>query len=165
MGLGGENDFWAFVNVVLFAGWGGGRLVHLLFYEQPGRRLATLFSLNSGFSVLGGFLAIPLGVWAFARLKGKSFLVLYDHFSVAAPLAHAFGRVGCFLAACCHGRPTEASWGVAFTDPRSLVPDALRGAALHPVQLYEAAGNLLIAACLWPVLKSSRRPGLVTALY
>ena len=45
-----------------------------------------------------------------------------DYFGVAVPLGHAIGRVGCFVAGCCHGR------------------------AGHPVQLYEAAGLLGVAA-------------------
>jgi phosphatidylglycerol:prolipoprotein diacylglycerol transferase len=47
-----------------------------------------------------------------------------DYVAVAVPIGHAIGRVGCFVTGCCAGHPP------------------------HPVQLYEAAGLLLIAwAC------------------
>ncbi len=56
-----------------------------------------------------------------ARAAGVSFARAADYFAVAVPMGHAIGRVGCFFAGCCHGRPP------------------------HPVQLYEAAGLALIA--------------------
>ena len=59
----------------------------------------------------------------------------------AVPLFHAFGRVGCFLAGCCYGIPAPAGWlGVTFSQAL-LAPN---GVALVPVQLYEAAGCLLL---------------------
>jgi phosphatidylglycerol:prolipoprotein diacylglycerol transferase len=59
-------------------------------------------------------------------------------------LGAAVGRVGCFLAGCCHGRPTDAAWGVRF--PRLEGP-------VHPTQLYDAAAALalgLLLAWRWP---------------
>jgi phosphatidylglycerol:prolipoprotein diacylglycerol transferase len=52
-----------------------------------------------------------------------------------------FARVGCFLAGCCYGRPTALPWGVTFTDPDSLGPLHV---CIHPTQIYEAAGGLLL---------------------
>ena len=34
-----------------------------------------------------------------------------------AVTCHVVGRVGCFLAGCCYGRPTDLPWGVVFTNP------------------------------------------------
>jgi phosphatidylglycerol:prolipoprotein diacylglycerol transferase len=45
-------------------------------------------------------------------------------------VAHAFGRIGCFFAGCCYGKPTDSFLGVQF--PKLPVP-------VHPTQLYEAA--------------------------
>ncbi len=44
-------------------------------------------------------------------------------------IAHAFGRIGCFFAGCCHGKPTEKWYGIKF-----LTSDV----KLIPVQLFEA---------------------------
>jgi prolipoprotein diacylglyceryltransferase len=50
-----------------------------------------------------------------------------------------------------------------------MVPPALLGVRLHPVQLYEAAGDLVVALGLWWILlateKGRFKPGLVAALY
>jgi len=61
------------------------------------------------------------------------------------PLAHAIGRIGCFLAGCCYGAPTDPRIGVAFPAP---VTDAPAGVPLLPVQLVEAALNFLLCALL-----------------
>lgn len=159
MGLRDDESFWALVNVVVVAGFLGGKLLYLLQYGWSD------VSIMNGYSAFGGFISIPLAVAAFARWKKLSFLKLADYVFLGALFWHAFGRMGCFLAGCCYGRP--AAWGVVFRDPRSMVPPELLGVPLHPVQLYEAAGDLLIAAVLYRVLLATEagevRPGLVAA--
>jgi phosphatidylglycerol:prolipoprotein diacylglycerol transferase len=65
---------------------------------------------------------------------------------VAAPVAlgHAIGRMGCFVAGCCYGKPTSLPWGVTFTSP---VAERIAGTplhvSLHPTQLYEAGAEFL----------------------
>ncbi len=60
------------------------------------------------------------------------------------PLFHAFGRIGCFMAGCCHGIEYEGAFSVTYTSS----PAAPNGVALLPIQLFEAAGNLAIAVIL-----------------
>jgi hypothetical protein len=43
-----------------------------------------------------------------------------------------------------YGLPTDAWWGIAFTDPASLVPVHLRGIPLHPTQIYMSMKAALI---------------------
>jgi phosphatidylglycerol:prolipoprotein diacylglycerol transferase len=77
-----------------------------------------------GFVFFGGLAGALVAGALFAAVRGKSFVGGADYFAVAVPLGHAIGRIGCFFAGCCHGRPP------------------------HPVQLYEAVGLGLIAwAC------------------
>lgn len=54
-------------------------------------------------------------------------------------VGHAFGRVGCFFAGCCHGKPTDSFLGVQFPHLRTPV---------HPTQLYEAAFLFILFAVL-----------------
>lgn len=111
----------------------------------------------------GGFLgAAGYLAWAVPRKK-LTFLGAADLFAPPLALAQAVGRLGCFAAGCCHGRPTSLPWGVKFTDPDSLVDGALRGVAIHPVQLYEFLGNLAIALLLARLLKKKPAPGRVFA--
>lgn len=109
---------------------------------------------EGGLVFYGGFLAATgAGLWKVRRL-GWSLPQTAD--LVAAPLAlgHAIGRLGCFAAGCCYGRPSPYPWAVQFKDPMALAP---LGIALHPAQLYESAGLLLLCGFL---LWLNRRPGL-----
>jgi phosphatidylglycerol:prolipoprotein diacylglycerol transferase len=161
MGLRDEESFWALINIACLSGFLGGKFLFLIQYGFSG------FTLMSGYSAFGGFVSVPLAVFAFARRKKIPFLRLADYMFLCALFWHAFGRLGCFLAGCCYGRPSGLSWSVAFHDARSMVPPELLGVRLHPVQLYEAAGDLLIAFVLWRVLRATEegrcRPGLVAA--
>ncbi len=161
MGLRDEESFWALINLVVLAGFFGGKILFLLQSGWGG------LSLANGYSAFGGFISVPLCVALFARWKKIAVLKLADYVFLCALFWHAFGRLGCFLAGCCYGRPTELPWGVVFRDPRSLIPPELLGVHLHPVQLYEAVGDLLIASVLWRVLRATEegkyRPGLVAA--
>src|ERR1035438_9824628 len=68
-----------------------------------------------------------------------------DVFAPGIALGHGIGRLGCFAAGCCWGRPTKLPWGVTFTNPlaEQLVGVPL-GIRLHPTQLYESAAEFLI---------------------
>ena len=157
-----ENAYWTLVNLILAAGFLGGKGLFLLQYG--GRP-----SFSRGYSVFGALASVIIVVAVYARRRGLSPLRLLDPVVWTLPFWHAFGRLGCFLAGCCHGRPTDWAWGVAFRDPRALVPPELLGVRLHPTQLLEAAGDALIALALWPLLRSvesgRRRPGLVCGAY
>jgi len=126
-GLGvGENELWAALWTLLAAGVVGAKAAFVVLgwehYARGELRLVADFAV--GFVFFGGLVAAVLAGAIFARVRGLGFARGADYFAVAVPLGHAFGRVGCFLAGCCHGR------------------------AGHPVQLYEAAGLAVLAlAC------------------
>ena len=94
-------------------------------------------------SLVGGFGGTWLGCWiAKASLSDVILCIL-----PSIPLAHTFGRIGCFLAGCCYGVSTDLCIGVKFFAPIAGTPV---GIALIPVQLIEAVLNLsLFAFLLW----------------
>ena len=57
------------------------------------------------------------------------------------PIMHAFGRIGCFCAGCCYGRPYEGFGAVVFP----YGSQALAGEKLFPVQLVESGLVLILA--------------------
>ncbi len=168
-GLKTDDEYWLVVNAILLGGFVGGRVLYLFEYTRPfsAEFWRASIAASNGFSVLGAFAGVPLCVWGVCRWKGIPAARLFDHLGVVAPLWHVFGRLGCFMAGCCHGRPTDVPWAVVFRDPASQVRPDLLGAPLHPTQLYEAFGEAVIAGVLYFLLLRTERsrPGLVIAAY
>lgn len=96
---------------------------------------------EGGLVFYGGLIcAVPAALW-FIRRAGLPLWKTFDIFAPSIALGHAIGRLGCFCAGCCYGKPAEGlPWAVIFSDPHSL---AVRGVPLHPSQIYESAGELL----------------------
>lgn len=90
--------------------------------------------LYAGFVFYGGLYGLLLAVWLYAKLTNGHFSLLLKAFLPVVPLIHGFGRLGCFCAGCCYGRPSE-HLGITFY--RSEI--APNGVPLLPVQLIEAA--------------------------
>ncbi len=88
-------------------------------------------------------------------------------------LAHAFGRIGCFWAGCCYGKPTTMPWGIHFpvgSPPCDRYADITASGtvcqAVHPTQLYEALLLVgLCAALLWLRKRVYPRTGFVLPAY
>lgn len=96
---------------------------------------------EGGLVFYGGVLfALPTVIWS-AKKKGLPLLQTADIWAPSLAIGHAIGRLGCFCAGCCYGKPAEGlPWAVTFTNPDSL---AIIGTPLHPTQLYESAAELL----------------------
>ena len=59
------------------------------------------------------------------------------------------GRLGCLMAGCCYGKPTDVAWAITFTDPAAnFNVGTPLNVALHPTQLYESAAGLVIFVAL-----------------
>lgn len=78
------------------------------------------------------------------------------------PLAHAFGRAGCFFAGCCYGVPTDGILGVVYTHAIGGAPS---GVSLLPIQLLEAGINLAICALLMLFTRHTRTKTFVLPVY
>jgi phosphatidylglycerol:prolipoprotein diacylglycerol transferase len=112
--------------------------------DSVSRFLYILRSFQYGFVFYGGLISGAAAFFIYCRRHKLNFLKAADHFAPALALAHGFGRIGCFLAGCCYGRPSSGGLGVAFTNPLCEVPRSYLGVPLYPTQLIEAAGNFLI---------------------
>ncbi|MBX2954694.1 MAG: prolipoprotein diacylglyceryl transferase [Cyclobacteriaceae bacterium] len=120
----------------------GGKV--FLLFENPSLYLSDpkrLFT-GSGFVFYGSFLfAVPTMLWYFKRNKLPVYQML-DIMAVVTCLVHMFGRVGCFMAGCCYGKPTTSMFGVTFTDPACQANPL--NTPLFPTQLMEAGFIFLV---------------------
>jgi phosphatidylglycerol---prolipoprotein diacylglyceryl transferase len=135
------------------------------YLDHPGE-IFSLATLRSGGVYYGGFiLAVIVGVTMAKRHK----LPVWRVADCAAPgiaLGQSIGRLGCFAAGCCYGKPTSSIFGVTFTNPYShetvgvplMVP-------LHPVQIYESVASLILFFILWEWIKRKQFDGQVFILY
>ncbi len=135
------------------------------YYKNPAE-IFSLATLRSGGVYYGGLiLAVIVGIW-FARRRHLSHWKMADIFAPGIAIGQSIGRLGCFSAGCCYGKPTSLPLGVTFTDPYSQetvgVPLMVR---LHPTQLYEAATNAVIFLILWHAVKRKNFDGQVFVLY
>jgi len=114
-----------------------------------------------------GFLSGVAWMLIRARSLGMPTMSVIDHAACAVPVGHAFGRLGCFLAGCCYGGTCDLPWAVTFTSEHAARHSGTPiGVPLHPVQLYEMGGEILLAVGLsWWLMKKSRYPGETGLLY
>ena len=125
---------------MLIGGIVGARIFYV-FYDWRTFRYHPLeaFRIDKGGLVFFGGL-IGGGVVMFYVLSKKRIPVRrgLDIVMSVVPLAHAFGRMGCFLNGCCFGRITKSWVGVRF--PRILEPGTVRD-ALYNVDGQHIAGS------------------------
>lgn len=124
---------------------------------------------QGGLVFYGGFLgAVAAAVW-YCTKNQISFLRIADVMVPSVAIGHTFGRLGCFSAGCCHGLPTGSdAFGAIFTASGSVVArNGLLNVPLHPTQLYEAAGELVIFSLLLLMRRRKRFHGqlLITYLF
>jgi phosphatidylglycerol:prolipoprotein diacylglycerol transferase len=172
---------WAIVAAVV-----GARISHFAFWDLKSL-LADPLSFfrfwDGGESITGGLAGGVLAAFVYLRRRGASF---WEYFAAASPailVGQAIGRVGCFLNGDAWGIPTTLPWGVSEPKFGMLVPGFVRDTLvaspawvwsvahgytdpsasvtvpLHPTQLYEAVGDLLLAWLVVRLVLALRRHG------
>lgn len=121
--------------------------------------VTTLFSY--GFVFYGGAIGGLLGIFIYARKYKINFFNLSEILIPSIPLIHAIGRLGCFCAGCCYGRPMDPPWGVLFRTDSV----ALQGITLFPIQLLESALNLVLFVGLFAYSRKERFNGQILGFY
>lgn len=93
--------------------------------------------MSGGWAVDGFLVAAPLTALVALHVLGSPIALVLDAATPGIFWAVAIGRVGCFLAGCCAGRPTRSRFGTWSSDRRV-------GARRIPTQLLEASAGLVI---------------------
>jgi phosphatidylglycerol:prolipoprotein diacylglycerol transferase len=134
-------------------------------FTQNPRELLTL--ARSGGVFYGGLiLAVMVALWYIRRI-GLPLWTTCDVFAPGIALGHVVGRLGCFFAGCCYGKPTTVPWAITFTDPYAAANVGTPlNVPLHPTQLYEAGAEALILVVLLATESRGKRfPGRTFWLY
>jgi phosphatidylglycerol---prolipoprotein diacylglyceryl transferase len=136
------------------------------YYLAHPRDIFSLATFQSGGTFYGGMLGAILTMVVYSLVQKMPIVSVLDTFTAALPLGHAIGRLGCFAAGCCYGKPTALPWGVRFTNPTAAqIAGTPLDVHLHPTQLYEAAAESMNFAILVWVGARQRFKGQVLGTY
>jgi len=154
----------------VLAGIVGAKILYFIndwdFYTAHPREIFSWSTMQAAGVFSGGLLAaLAASAW-YIRKHNMPAMATCDAFSPGLAFGHAIGRLGCFAAGCCWGRPTSHAWGVTFRNPlaHELVGTPLNQ-ALEPTQLFEAAVELANFFILMWMLKRKKFDGQVFAAY
>lgn len=123
----------------------GARFFHVFFEEfsyyakNPSKILAIW---EGGYTFYGALLSSLFFMFIYTRIKKISFLEMMDICTPGGALGLFIGRMGCFFAGCCWGRPSAVPWAVAFNAPETL--SSTGDIKVHPTQVYEALVGLVL---------------------
>jgi phosphatidylglycerol---prolipoprotein diacylglyceryl transferase len=143
------DSIWNLGLIIIFSALVGAKLLLFIsdssyYWENP-REIFSLATLRSSGVYYGGLLlALLASAWYMHRAKLPSWRVA-DLMAPGIALGQSIGRLGCLSAGCCYGKPTSMPWGITFTNPYSYENVGVPlNVALHPTQIYESIGTLLL---------------------
>jgi phosphatidylglycerol:prolipoprotein diacylglycerol transferase len=148
--------------VIIAALVGAKALLFVVNFEQftsSWQEFTTL--LRSGGVFYGGLI---LAVVVCIHQLRKHKLPLWSSGDLFAPgiaLGYVVGRLGCLMAGCCYGKPTDVPWAITFTDPAAnLNVGTPLNTPLHPTQVYESlAGLAIFLVLMWLERRGRAFPG------
>jgi phosphatidylglycerol---prolipoprotein diacylglyceryl transferase len=153
---------------VLIAGLLGAKLLLVLLdWRYYTRSPGQIFSiLQSGGVFYGGLIAGVLVAWWYVRRHRLPGWRTADALAPGLILGQAIGRLGCFSAGCCWGKPASVPWAVTFTDLyASRQVGTPLDTPLHPTQIYESLACFLIFLVLLWIASRKRFHGQVVLAY
>lgn len=156
-------------------------------FQGDWRQFFSLDFLRSAGVFYGGFIGAVIASIIVMRIYKLPWWRTADAFAPGIVLGQAIGRLGCFSAGCCWGKPTTAFCGVHFTEKghaTTSVPTIVQHLPadiqsewaqrlgsltapvhLHPVQLYETAATLVIFVILLIMARKRKFYGQIVLAY
>jgi phosphatidylglycerol:prolipoprotein diacylglycerol transferase len=164
------DQAWNLGILVVLCGILGAKILYIIndwsSYVAHPAEIFSISTLQAGGVFSGGLIGALLAAVWYIRKHHLPALATCDAFAPGLALGHAIGRIGCFAAGCCWGKPTTHWWGVTFTNP---VANALVGTplneALEPTQLFESAIELANFFLLMWMFKRKKFDGQVFGAY
>jgi phosphatidylglycerol:prolipoprotein diacylglycerol transferase len=134
---------------------------------------APLRFWQGGLVFLGGAVLSAAVMLLYARRRGLKLGDVADVLAPSVSIAHVFGRIGCFMVGCCYGKPwasgvhfpPDSVAYLEFLGHRAIQVGAPSTPGVHPTQLYESAGELLIFIGLLWLWRRRKFPGAVALGY
>jgi phosphatidylglycerol:prolipoprotein diacylglycerol transferase len=157
-----EDSILNMAIIAVVSGVVGGKLLYIItelksIISDP----SQLKDFGSGFVIYGAIIGGALGVYFYSKKKQWKLLNIFDLAAPSLPLAQGFRRVGCFLAGCCYGKPTNSFLGVKFKEG-SLGPIDVH---VYPTQVFSSIFDFSLAIFLLWYDRKERKSGRVFSMY
>jgi len=183
--LSGREDLSNLLVSLMVAGIIGGRAAYVIenwSREFSANPLSVIRIDQGGLVFYGGLILSIIVFFAYCIMKKERPAALADLLASVVPLAHAFGRIGCFFFGCCYGKESRSAFAVCFPmhSPAwyeqvvagKIPPVASCSLPVMPAQLFEAGSLLILFAVtctLYRVLyrrgAAEARSGIVSGVY
>lgn len=132
-----QTDRNIYLSLIIAIGLGfSGAKVFELFYHNYDLTFYNFFT--GGITFMGGIIVAGITFYITNTVFGTSNFLAFNLLVPFILISHFFGRIGCFLAGCCYGKPTNSIFGVVYPDNSLPAQHFETGIHLHPTQLYEA---------------------------
>lgn len=169
IGIDGDKA-WNLGILVVLCGIVGAKILYVINdwsrYAANPKEIFSLDTLQAGGVFSGGLLAAFAAAAWYVWKNHMPALGTCDAFSPGLALGHAIGRMGCFAAGCCYGKPTNHFWGVTFTNPLAHeITNTPLNVRIEPTQLFESAVELANFFILMWLLKRRKFDGQIIGAY
>lgn len=143
----------------------GGKLFYYLedpvkFIKEPSLMMENI---GNGFVFYGSLLFVIPTMYFWLRNEKIAFWPFMDVMAFAGPVMHSFGRLGCFMAGCCHGKVCTNFLGVVFSDPHTAAFP--KNTPLYPTQLFDIGVNLITLLIVYLISKKQQFTGQLFLIY
>lgn len=120
-----------------------------------------LLNIADGFVVYGGIIGGIFSGFLYCVRHKWNFLEYFDLVMPSIALAQAFGRIGCFFAGCCYGKPTDSWFAITFTHSNH----AINHVPLIPTQLISSGLDFAHCILLIMISRKVKVHGVIAGLY
>lgn len=164
------DDAWNLGVLVVLCAIVGAKLLLIIndfgwYMSHPGE-IFSLAMVQAGGVFYGGVIAALIAATYYMRKHHMPALRTCDTFAPGLALGHSIGRLGCFAAGCCFGKPTNHWWGVVFTNPLAhSISSTPLNVRIEPTQLFESAIEFLNFLILYTLLRRKKFEGQVIGSY
>ena len=159
LGIDGEKA-WNLGILVVLCGIVGAKVLYVINEGMSLRDILSISTLQAGGVFSGGLIAAFIAAAWYVHRHHMPPLGTCDAFAPGLAFGHAIGRIGCFAAGCCYGKPTHHFWGITFTNPlANSITGTPLNIPLEPTQLFESAVELANFFFLMWLLKRRKFDG------
>lgn len=148
-------------SIIIISSIVGARAFFLIFEEHPTSILDIFAIWKGGLVIYGGIIFAVIASLIYVKKKKLPLGKIFDAFAPSIGLGLFFGRIGCFFAGCCYGKPTDSVLGISFpkTAPVYDGTGIQQCSTVHPTQLYSALAGMIIFLILMAIYKKKKFDG------